>query len=123
MEQESYNQMNKLEAVNMQMVLEHYGLHDWVRIGHELHGRCPIHNGSNPRIFVISRRDNRFRCFAEFCKSEGNVFDFVAAIEKCRPSEALRKVGQWFDSGNRSRTHTSGLISLTWHESSADMSD
>jgi DNA primase len=104
MEQESDNQMVRLARVDMQMVLEHYGLHDWVRIGHELHGRCPIHNGSNPRIFVVSLQDNRFRCFAEFCKSEGTVFDFVAAIEKCRPGDALQKVGQWFDSANRSRS-------------------
>lgn len=93
------------EAVNIDKVLEHYGLHsiDWAKPSEEeRRGKCPF-PGSNckgARSFSINVKRNIFHCFA--CKARGNILDFVAKMEGCTIRDAALKLAAWFkveDSG------------------------
>ena len=83
------------EAIDIQMVLNHYSIKNLRRTGDELRGPCPIHNGSaNSKNFTVNIRKNAFNCFS--CKARGNVLDFVAAMEKCSVRDAAVKLAEWF---------------------------
>ena len=85
------------QAVPIQSVLERYGLiKDLRRRGSELHGRCPIHKGTNEESFRVNVTKNCFQCFAGSCSAKGNVLDFVAAMEQCSVREAALKLQDWF---------------------------
>lgn len=87
------------EAVTMRMALDHYGI-NWLQTsGHELRGKCPIHQGEGERAFHVSLSKNAFNCFS--CKARGNVLDFVAAMEHSTVRDAALKLAEWFqiDSG------------------------
>jgi len=82
------------EAVNISMVLDHYGI-NWLRKrGDELRGRCPIHNGEGTDTFHVSLSKNAFQCFS--CKARGNVIDLVAAMEHSAVRDAALKLQEWF---------------------------
>jgi DNA primase len=67
--------------VNMEQVLEHYGVLGHLREkGDELIGCCPIHHGTNANQFHASRTKNNFMCFGN-CHGGGNVIDFVVLME------------------------------------------
>jgi DNA primase len=67
--------------VNMEQVLEHYGVLGNLREkGDELIGCCPIHHGTNANQFHASRTKNNFMCFGN-CHGGGNVIDFVVLME------------------------------------------
>src|SRR5438128_1154715 len=86
-------------AVDMQMVLNHYGLNGLTKSGEELRGPCPIHKGSQrSKNFTVSLRKNAFKCFSKGCVS-GNVLDFVAAMEQCSVRDAALKLTEWFKIG------------------------
>lgn len=88
------------EAVNMQMVLNHYGIQGLVKSGDELRGACPIHKGSaKSKHFTINMRRNAFKCFSRECGASGNVLDFVAAMERCSVRDAALKLTEWFKVG------------------------
>jgi len=81
-------------AVNLQVVLDHYGI-NWLRKnGNELRGRCPIHQGEGNDAFHVNLVKNAFQCFS--CKAKGNVLDFVAAMEECSVRDAAVRLAQWF---------------------------
>ena len=65
---------------------------DWLRPRgpHQLHGRCPIHQGEGPEAFHVHLPRNLFHCFA--CGAGGNVLDFVAAMEHCTIRQAALKL-------------------------------
>lgn len=90
------------EAVNIDEVLEHYGLHsiDWAKPSdEERRGKCPF-PGSNckgARSFCINVKRNIFHCFS--CKARGNVLDFVAKMEGCSIRDAGLKLASWFKVG------------------------
>lgn len=109
-------------AVSMQVVLERYGLaKDLRRQGSELHGRCPIHKGSNQESFRVSIRKNCFQCFAGSCGAKGNVLDFVAAMEKCSVREAALKLQDWFSlAPGQSGKPTSAKSELAREERTGD---
>lgn len=89
------------EAVNMQMVLDHYGIKGLVKSGDELRGPCPIHKGSHKsKNFTVNVQKNAFKCFSNECGAHGNVLDFVSALEKCAVREAALKLRAWFKVGN-----------------------
>ena len=67
--------------VNIEQVLDHYGVLDNLREkGDELIGCCPIHQGTNSNQFHASRTKNTFMCFGN-CHGGGNVIDFVMLME------------------------------------------
>jgi DNA primase len=85
------------QAVTMQMVFGHYHV-DWLRKkGGELRGRCPIHKGERDDAFHASTEKNAFHCFS--CGKQGNVLDFVAAMEQCTVRDAAVKLAEWFPVG------------------------
>jgi len=82
------------QAVSLESVLRHYevpGLHGR---RDQLAGRCPIHRGQREDSFRASLSKNAFHCFA--CQADGNVLDFVAAMEHCSVREAALRLQQWF---------------------------
>ena len=83
-------------AVQMERVLEHYGLLDkFKRSGDSLSGPCPIHKGSNPTQFRVSVSKNIWNCFSE-CKHGGNSLDFIAKMENLTVHGAALKAIEWF---------------------------
>jgi DNA primase len=67
--------------VNMEQVLEHYGVLGHLREkGDDLIGCCPIHHGTNANQFHASRTKNNFMCFGN-CHGGENVIDFVVLME------------------------------------------
>jgi hypothetical protein len=88
------------EAVDMQMVLDHYGIKRLTKSGDERRGPCPIHKGSpRSKNFTVNIRKNAFNCFSSNCKARGNVLDFVAAMENCDVRAAALKLAEWFKIG------------------------
>ncbi len=88
------------DAVDIRMVLNHYGITNLSKSGDELRGPCPIHKGSSrSRNFSVSTRKNAFKCFANECGARGNVLDLVAAIEGCSVRDAALKLREWFKVG------------------------
>ncbi len=88
------------EAVDMQMVLDHYGIKGLTKSGDELRGPCPIHKSSSrSKNFTVNVRKNAFNCFSEGCGARGNVLDFVAAMERCSVREAAAKLRDRFKIG------------------------
>src|ERR1039457_2412130 len=81
------------QAVTLGQVLERYGI-KLKRTGKELHGRCPIHQGKGDDRFRANTEKNAFQCFS--CHAQGNVLDFVAAMEKCSIRDAGLKLQEWF---------------------------
>lgn len=89
-------------AVDMQMVLDHYGITSLTKSGDELRGPCPIHKGNTrTKHFTVNLRKNAFKCFFADCEAHhgGNVLDFVAAMEHCSVREAAVKLQDWFKIG------------------------
>jgi hypothetical protein len=88
------------EAVDIQMVLAHYGIISLSKHGEELRGSCPIHRGSaKSKTFTINVRKNAFQCFSKECNARGNVLDFVSAMERCDVRNAALKLAEWFKIG------------------------
>jgi hypothetical protein len=88
------------EAVTMQMVLDHYKIAGLKREGNDLRGSCPIHKAApHSKNLSVSLTKNSFRCFASNCAAQGNVLDFVAAMEKCSVRDAALKLQGWFKVG------------------------
>jgi len=84
-------------AVQIEQVLEHYGI-TWLRkSGDNLAGRCPIHSGEEgSKSFSVNLAKNVYQCFSTDCKSKGNVLDLTAAMEKCSVRDAALKLADWF---------------------------
>jgi hypothetical protein len=88
------------EAVDIQMVLDHYGIKGLTKSGDELRGPFPIHKGSQrSKHFTVNVRKNAFNCFSKDCGTRGNVLDLVAAIENCSVRDAALKLQDWFKIG------------------------
>lgn len=88
------------DAVDMQMVLDHYGVKGLTKSGDELRGPCPIHKGSpRSKNFTVNIRKNAFNCFSKDCRTRGNVLDFVAVMEKSSVRDAALKLQEWFKVG------------------------
>jgi DNA primase len=85
--------------VGMEAMLHHYRIPGLRRLHGQLQGRCPIHGGERRDSFRASLSKNAFQCFA--CQAQGNVLDFVSAMEKCSIRQAAIKIQQWFGIGER----------------------
>src|SRR5438067_3318596 len=90
------------DAVDMQMILDHYSIDSLTKTGDELRGPCPIHKGSKrSRNFTVNMRKNAFKCFSKGCDAHGNVLDLVAALEDCSVRDAALKLQERFKIGER----------------------
>jgi len=92
------------DKVSMEMVLERYGLIDLLKkSGDNLVGRCPIHNGSNPRQFSVNLERNIYNCFGD-CQSGGNVLDFVSRMEEIPVRDAALLLEEWFGGNGQEKS-------------------
>jgi hypothetical protein len=84
-------------TVPLTAVLERYGiLGDLKRMGAQLYGACPIHNGSNKRQFVVNPNTSEWKCFSPEHDSGGGTLEFVAEKERVDIPHAARLVASWF---------------------------
>ena len=82
--------------VPLTLILSRYGFDDaFKRVGVQLKGACPIHNGSNTRQFVIDPKASTWRCFGD-CDRGGGSLEFVAEMEHVGIIEAAKLVAGWF---------------------------
>jgi DNA primase len=69
------------ERVSIEMLLEHRGLIDGLRLrGDRLVGPCPVHGGDNPSAFVVDRHRNLWRCFTQ-CQGGGDLIELVRRLD------------------------------------------
>jgi DNA primase len=85
------------QAVRLEAVLQRYQVPGLRRRRDQVEGRCPIHGGERDDSFRASLSKNVFHCFS--CQAQGNVLDFVAAMEKCSVREAACRLQRWFGVG------------------------
>jgi len=85
------------QAVSLEAVLHYYQVAELRRQRDRLEGRCPIHHGRRDDSFRADLGRNVFHCFS--CQAQGNVLDFVAAMEKCSVREAACRLQRWFGVG------------------------
>jgi CHC2 zinc finger len=91
-------------VVPLEAVLEHYGiLSELKRIGTQLFGTCPIHQGKNRKQFVCDLDKQVWRCFGD-CDRGGSTLELVAEIERVEIPEAARLIADWFAVGSGRRT-------------------
>ena len=82
-------------------VLEHYGLLTGMkRRGTQLFSKCPIHNGSNPKQFVVRPETDEWKCFSPAHDTGGSTIEFVMAMQNCDFPEAVRHIERWFSMPN-----------------------
>lgn len=75
------------KELSIEKVLREYGMfQDLKQNGTKLCGKCPIHNGDNPRSFNVSLDKNLWHCFTH-CGG-GSVIDFLMAVENISVLEA-----------------------------------
>jgi len=81
--------------VPIERVLDRYGLTPGMkRLGADLRGPCPVHQGSNPTQFSVDPDKNCWRCFT--CEAGGTIVDLVAALEGVDLHEAGVRIMEWF---------------------------
>ena len=75
------------KELSIEKVLSEYGMmKDLKESGLKIYGKCPIHNGDNPRAFNVSLDKNLWNCFTH-CGG-GTVIDLLMAIENVNAYEA-----------------------------------
>lgn len=78
------------------MVLSHYGLLPGLRkLGSQMSGPCPIHQGSNPKQFVVHLSSGNWHCFGD-CSRGGGALELVSEIERVPVLRAAELVRDWF---------------------------
>ena len=91
-------------TVSIGAVLERYGiLSDLKRVGSQHKGCCPIHQGSNPKQFVVDLNKGLWHCFGD-CDRGGGILELVAELEHVDIRDAALLIARWFaiSSGNTS---------------------
>jgi CHC2-type zinc finger protein len=87
-------------VVSLALVLSRYGvLAELKKVGSQLAGPCPIHNGSDPRQFVVHLASHNWFCFSPQCNRGGSVLEFVALKERVDISRAAQLIAEWFAIG------------------------
>ena len=90
------------QQVNIERILDHYGLLDGMRrmANDRLRGHCPFHEDTEPS-FITTPTQRGFHCFG--CGVKGNVITFVKLREQIATGEpqqddleAARLIQSWF---------------------------
>jgi hypothetical protein len=83
-------------TVPLALIIARYGLDaELERVGSQLRGRCPIHQGTNVQQFAVDLRKGVWRCFGD-CNRGGGSLELVAEIEHLELREAAALVSRWF---------------------------
>jgi CHC2-type zinc finger protein len=86
----------QVNRVSLAIVLAHYGILKQLKpLGSQLSGCCPIHDGSNPKQFVVHLASNNWHCFGD-CNRGGGALEFVAQRERVPIARAAQVVAEWF---------------------------
>lgn len=92
-------------AVSMEMALAYYGVMLRRIHGPCLRGRCPLPSHASRgsvQSLMVDTEKNAWACHSGSCvasrggRTGGNVFDFVAAMERCSVRDAALKLQEWF---------------------------
>jgi hypothetical protein len=92
-------------AVPMEMALAYYGVMLRRIHGPCLRGRCPLPSHASRgsvQSLIVDTEKNAWACRSGSCvasrggRTGGNVFDFVAAMERCSIRDAALKLQEWF---------------------------
>ena len=87
--------------VSLQMLLEHYGVDIGGQAGEgQIRMHCPLCGYKKRQSLSINLEKNLFRCFHDGC-TQGNVLDFVAAMEDCDLPDAGRRLAKMFPVGEK----------------------
>jgi DNA primase len=82
--------LNEIKQIlNIEKVLNYYGITGLKRSGNTLYGACPVHHGDNPRAFNVNLEKNLWNCFTH-CGG-GSVIDLVMKMENISLYEAILK--------------------------------
>lgn len=76
--------------------------------GAQLRGRCPIHDGSDPRQFVVTPAKGVWYCFGD-CKQGGDAIELVAKLKGCALREAALQMQAHFAPPPAGRLPPQGL--------------
>lgn len=80
--------------VPISAVLARYGI-ELRGHGANRHGCCPVHDGSNPKQFVVDENKGLWRCFGD-CDRGGDVLNLVQELEKTDLRTAGLLLAEWF---------------------------
>lgn len=72
--------------VSIEQVVAWLGI-ELKRSGEQLRGKCPVHDGSDPRQFVVTPAKGVWYCFGD-CKEGGDAIELVAKVKGCSTREA-----------------------------------
>jgi DNA primase len=81
-------------SVTIEQVLHMLGIQQLKRHGEQLRGRCPIHNGTGDRDFVVTPAKGLFYCFGG-CGG-GDMIKLVAKVKDCDQKEAAHLIAGHF---------------------------
>lgn len=81
------------EEISIDQVLDMLDI-DLNKSGKQLRGFCPIHEGSEPREFVVTPAKGLFYCFAG-CGG-GDMIKLVSKIEECSQPDAAKIIADFF---------------------------
>lgn len=81
------------EEITIDQVIQMLDL-DLKQSGKQLRGHCPIHDGSDPREFVVTPAKGLFYCFAG-CGG-GDMIKLVSKIEGCSQRDAAQVIAEHF---------------------------
>ena len=83
-------------AVPVAAILSHYRLDAGLkRVGSQLFGCCPIHQGTHPKQFVVDTEKNSWYCFGR-CRRGGGSLDLVMEMEHLDVRGAAALICEWF---------------------------
>ena len=83
-------------VVPLAAILTHYHLDSGLkRVGHNLVGCCPIHQGSNRRQFTVNPTTGLWHCFGDSNRG-GGTLELVAEIERLDVRGAALLIAGWF---------------------------
>lgn len=82
--------------ISIDQVIEMLGI-NLKQSGKQLRGYCPIHDGSDPREFVVTPAKGLYYCFAG-CGG-GDMIKLVSKIEGCSQRDAAEIIAECFEEG------------------------
>lgn len=80
--------------VNITQVLEMLGI-ELKPSGQQLRGLCPIHNGNNPRGFVVTPEKGVWYCFGD-CGKGGDLIELYARVKEVSTKDAAIAIATRF---------------------------
>lgn len=100
------------EKVSIEQVASWLGF-ELKRTGDTLRGCCPVHQGSNPRQFVVTPAKGLWHCFAPECGKGGDVIQLLADARGMRQKEAAQFIAEHFLNG-KARPEKKDLRSIDY---------